>query len=807
MAKRFLIILLLLKAFAAFAQRDADATITVYVNDENRLPVEHAVVELLKAADSSIIKTAVTDASGKAVLLRPAMGQYRVRISMTGFMPYSTSVFSIPLTHELPAITLVPAITNLKNVKVSAGRPAIQYVHGKIVINVDASVTNAGTTVMEVLQKSPGVTVDRNGNISLQSKNSVLVMIDDQPTYLSGTALENLLSGMSSSTVDQIELITNPSARYDASGNGGIINIKTKKNKQAGFNGTLSSTMGAGRYPKTNNSVVLNFKKGKINAFFNYNITYGKSYVELYALRTYFNPDGSAAALLDQPTYITSRNFSNTIKTGIDYQVSPKTIVGISLSGVITNRKGGGDATATWLSTQGLKDSAIGTTRATDYNLTNGVINLNLRHTINETQEFSVDLDAASYKINNTQLFYNHLLTASGYTDASDGNLPSNLKILSAKADHTYHWGKTGKLESGIKASKTTTDNIAAYKYFDGTSWTDDFSRSNHFIYKENIYAAYTSIEKKAGRFSMQAGLRYESTHYDANQLGNVVVKDSSFSRNYGGLFPSGYVSYEKDSFNTFTLTAGRRIDRPPFQALNPFVYIINKYTYQRGNPFILPQYSWNMELSHQYKQLLTTALSYSIIKDYFSQLFLTDSGGTLIYSEGNVGKMYNLGLSVTVQMPVYKWWSFTGTAMLNHKELKGYVWNNYSSSVTQLNLNLNNQFHLGKSVTAELSGFYTTRARNDLQEILYPTGQVSAGAAMPLLKSKGTLKLTLRDIFHSQVMEGLTSFQTAQEYFIEHYDTRVVVVSFVWRFGKTLKQIRHSSGGATEEMERATGG
>ncbi len=266
-------------------------------------------------------------------------------------------------------------------------------------------------------------------------------------------------------------------------------------------------------------------------------------------------------------------------------------------------------------------------------------------------------------------------------------------------------------------------------------------------------------------------------------------------------------MSYEADSSNTFTVTTGRRIDRPAFQKLNPFVFIINKYTYQTGNPFFLPQNSWNMEVSHQYKSVLTTAISYSIIKNYFSQLFLTDTSGILIYSEGNVGRAKNIGLSVTVQVSPFKWWSINGQAMYNHKELKGYAGNNYGSNVNQLHLNINNQFRINKVYTAELSGFYTTKARNDLQELLYPTGQLSAGIARPVLKKKGSLKISVRDIFFTQVMEGFTQFQLAEEYFILRRDSRVINLAFSWRFGKAQKQDRRSGGGASDEMERAGNG
>ena len=213
------------------------------------------------------------------------------------------------------------------------------------------------------------------------------------------------------------------------------------------------------------------------------------------------------------------------------------------------------------------------------------------------------------------------------------------------------------------------------------------------------------------------------------------------------------------------------------------------------------------MELSHQFKNFLTSTVSYSIIKNYFSQLFLTDANGILYYSEGNVGHAYNLGLSVTVQASPFTWWSLTGQVLLNHKELKGYVWNNFQSSITQLNMNMNNQFHISNVYTAELSGFYTSRARNDLQEVLNPTGQLSAGISRPVLKKKGVLKLTARDIFYTQAMEGNTTFQNATEYFILHRDTRVISISFSYRFGKPIKSAKRNNGSAADEIQRVGNG
>jgi outer membrane receptor protein involved in Fe transport len=334
-----------------------------------------------------------------------------------------------------------------------------------------------------------------------------------------------------------------------------------------------------------------------------------------------------------------------------------------------------------------------------------------------------------------------------------------------------------------------------------------DETRSNHFVYQENIQASYVSAEGKAGKFSYQAGLRYEYTAYTAHQFGNSQQGDSAVSRNYGSFFPSGFLSYKIDSLHTLTLTVGRRTDRPVFQTLNPFVYVINKYTYETGNPYLLPQYSWNFELNHQYGDLLSTGVSYTRVNDYFSQIFLSDTSKTILYyTQGNVGHVDNLGVQASLSWSPARWWSFVLTAVFNHKEFRGFNGNHYSSMINQLNLNLNNQLNFGKGYTGEVSGFYTTRARNDIQELLYPTGQLSAGLSKSVMKKKGTLKLSYRDILYTNAMEGLTSFPDATEYFKLKRDSRVLTLSFIFRFGNSYKVSRHQDG-AGEEKERVQNG
>jgi iron complex outermembrane receptor protein len=792
--------LLLLTICFSFVLKAQDHSLNAKVFNEQNVAVEGATVELLSVTNLKPVRTAISGKNGEAVLLRIAEGKYKLRISYAGYESIVTDV-SLP-SAEIHSVQLKISSGELSNVTVRTSKPFIQHTQGKTIVNVEAGVTNAGTTVLEVLEKSPGVLVDRNGGISLQNKAGVLVLIDDKPTYLTGTDLSNMLAGMSSSNVESIELITNPSAKYDAAGNAGIINIKTKKNKLVGFNGNLSIAAGIGRYPKNNNSLALNYRNGKFNTFLTYSSNWNKSFTDIYALREYKNNSGAVIATLDQPTGFISKGFSNTLKVGADYYLNARTTVGASVTGLLVNREGTNRATANWLNAQGALDSAVITDGSSSNRFRNAAVNIGLKHTVNKEQEFSVDVDAAKYRLTNEQFFSSYKTASSAPAESTTGSIPSEIKIFSFKADHTLRFGNS-KLESGMKTSRIDTDNDANYRLSKGFGWQQDYGKTNHFLYDESIHAAYASLEQKMKRVTMQAGLRYEYTHFDAHQLGNIQVKDSSFSRNYDGFFPSGYLNYEADSSNSFTITVGRRIDRPAFQRLNPFVNIINKYTIERGNPFFRPQMTWNFEVSHHYKQLITTTVSYALIKDYFSQLFLTDPDGTLVYTQGNVGRMHNISGSVMTTTSPAKWWTLNAQAIYCYKKLIGYVWNNYTSTVSQLNISMNNQFKLGKGVTGEVSGFYTGRARNDLQEVLDPAGQLSAGVAIPVLKKQGTLRLTVRDIFWTNWMEGVTDFQNAEEYFKLRRDSRVFNAAFSYRFGKAYKSTKRNSGAATDEMQR----
>jgi iron complex outermembrane recepter protein len=507
----------------------------------------------------------------------------------------------------LPAFNLVSVSKSLTGVTVTAKRPLIEQKVDRTIVNVDASVTNVGTNALEVLEKSPGITVDKDGNISLKGKEGVMVMIDGRPTQLGGADLANFLRNMTSNQMDQVEIMTNPPARYDAAGNAGIINIKTKKSKAAGYNGTVSLGFTQGKYPKTNEAFNFNYRQGKVNVYTNLSHYYNKSFSTLTIQRNL--KKGNTTELenyFDQRADMKRYGNSYSVKTGLDYFLTKKTTMGFALNGFI-NPSVADNKNQTNISTPAKDlESITLATVGSDTRWKSFSSNMYFRTVLDTTgKELSSDFDYMTYDSKNIQLMVNSFFDADYNSimksDTLMGNLPQNIKIYSGRIDYLHPLKKGARFETGIKSSIVRTDNNAIYDSLEYGSIRHDFNRSNHFIYEENINAAYVNLSGYVSKkINAQLGLRLENT----NAKGNQLTTGENFDRQYTQLFPTAYFQYKANEKNNFGLNYGRRVRRPDYQSLNPFIRFIDRYTYSQGNPDLKPQLSDNIELSHTYKNI-----------------------------------------------------------------------------------------------------------------------------------------------------------------------------------------------------------
>ena len=803
-------------ALCSQAQTNNPGSISGNIKDGgNQKIIDAASISLLNAKDSAVVKTAVADKEGKFIFENTRNGNYLLMATSIGHSKVYSAAFAISEStpfFNAGTLQLVPAEKSLAGVTVVAKKPFIERKADKTVLNVESSISSTGSTALEVLEKAPGVTVDKDGNVSLKGKQGVMILVDGKQTYLSGPELTNMLRNMSSNQLDQIEVMTNPSAKYDASGRSGIINIKTKKNKQKGFNGSASTAYTQGIYSKTSNSLNLNYKNGKLNLFSTLSANYRNNFQQLDIYRRYLNTDKTTKAIFEQTSFSNKHSGNYNAKFGLDYSLNTKTTLGIVVSGVTNPFAQTGENTSYLMGSSGALDSIVSARNSEYSKWKNGSVNLNFRHRFDSTgREITADVDYLNYNSNKDQYFSNNSYTAGWSLKNSDillGELPSAINILSAKTDYTQPLKKGAKFEAGLKASYVNTDNTAGYFNLVGNIKNPDYDKTNRFDYKENINAAYINFSKEMKKWSLQSGLRLENTNYKGYQYGNPQRKDSSFNRSYTSLFPTVFVGFNPTEKNQFSFSYGRRINRPDYEDLNPFMFFLDKYTYGAGNPFLKPMYSHVLELSHTFKQFLTTTVNYSYTKDLFNEMFEQKDFATIV-RQGNYGHMNDASVSVSVQKGVTKWWNTMVYTEAKYNQFKGILSSgeDIDTHATTFLANINNQFKFKKGWSAEISGWYRTKGVEG-QIAIKALGQLNAGIQKQVIKNKGTIKFAVNDILKTRNPQGDINFQSTEARFRQYGDNRVATLSFSYHFGKPIKGLqKRKTGGAGDEQNRVKGG
>jgi iron complex outermembrane receptor protein len=792
-------------SFVVFAN-DGKVNGTVLTGEK---PLEAATVSLLNATDSSLVKMALSTKGGGFEVEKVAAGKYLVSVSAVGFGKYYSEGFEISPSNSnytVKSISLVASSKSLRDVTVTTKKPFVEQKLDRTLINVEASTTNVGLTALEVLEKSPGISVDKDGNISLKGKAGVMVMVDGKPTYLSAQDLANMLKSMPSNQLEQIEIMTNPPAKYDASGNAGVINIKTKKNKTQGFNGSVTLGAGMGSKPKSSNSVNLNYRAGKFNLFGNYSHNYNRNFQDLNLTRNFRDRHtDQILTVFDQYADMQRSSQNHSGKIGTDYFATKKTTVGVVLTGFINPTTNTNDNSTFIKDAEGNLLSRTEAKNSGEERWKNTGANFNFRHLLNSNgREITADIDYLSYNKTSEQRFDNYFFDKTGAKKQPDeflrGNLPSVIDIYSAKVDYTHPLKKDAKFEVGFKTSFVETDNNAKYENLISGNWQLDQGRSNHFVYKENVNALYVNGTKQFNtKWSGQLGLRLENTVSKGNQL----TTGQNFNRNYTQLFPTAYLGYTTNPKNSFSLSYGRRINRPNYQDLNPFYYFLDKYTYELGNPFLKPQFSHNVDLNHSFKAFLNTSLNYNSTNDIIQQVLeQVDSTNTTFIRRENIAKRTSIGISVSANMQVTKWWraNIYTNVVNNHFEglVNGAMLNVDGATFTT---NVSNQFTFKKGWSGEISAFYRSKGIEGTL-VAEPMGAVNFGIGKQVLNNKGSVRLNVRDFLDIQKFRGYSRFQNVDMKINNQWDNRVVNVSFSYRFGKATQSGPQRKKGSTNEEQ-----
>lgn len=807
-------ILFLLCCFSVHAQSVGKITGKALTANQ---PLATVVVSLLKATDNSLVKTAVTETDGSFEFSNLSVGNYVIMLDNKGYEIYT----SLPITISdqqnevaLGEVSVSPMADNkLDEVVVKNRKPLVEQKIDRTVVNVDAMIATAGSDAMEVLEKSPGISVDQDGTITFKGKTGVAVFIDDKPSYLSGSELEAYLKSLPASTLDKIELMTNPPAKYDAAGSGGVINIITKKSKARGFNGAVVSRVSQGMRARSSNGLTLNYTEDKIHLFGNINYASQESVNQLYIFRRYKNEDNSVKTLFDQNTSLYNGSNSGNAKIGMDYYISDKTTLGASLTGLTRSNTGNKHGNSILTDAQHLRDSSIVADNYEKKKFKNVGINLNFRHLMDTIgTKLTADIDYLNYTTAMAQDFRNAVYQPDNSLSSQDeliGDLPSRINIYTFNTDFTKPLKNGSQLEAGYKVSYSKTDNRANYANVTNGVAIPDYDSSNHFKYDEMINAAYLNYNINFRHFAFQSGLRLENTVSKGNQLGNILKPASTFKKSYTNLFPTFYVQYKMDSLanNQLVFSYGKRISRPYYQDLNPFLSPLDKFTYYSGNPYLDPAFSHNLELTYSHKSYFSSTLSYSKNKDDIAETIEINDG--IYYSRpGNIGQGDILSININADIPFAKWLSTNIYSELTNTAYKSKLYTeNLDTSGTFWFISTLNSFKFGNGWAAELGGRYMTKAESS-QFTTGARGSVNMGVQKKILNNKGSLKLTVNDIFYTNLNSGvINNLKLTDASWTNKADTRFVALTFTYGFGKTFEaKDKHEQTGSESEQNRVKG-
>ena len=792
---------------AVFAQDGGE--IYGQVVDENGEPMPFATVVAYAAEDSAMAKAGYSDNNGNFRLVPLADGEYFLRVTYTGYARYSGDLAKAISGRrtEYPKIKMAQSGSELEEVKIVAERPMVSVKPDMLVFNVENTPNAIGENAFNLLRKAPGVVIDNNDNIMLLGKSGLRIYIDGKPSPLTAQDLANMLKSVQSDQIESIEIITNPSSKYDAEGNAGIINIRMKRDKNLGGNATINLGYAIGIYSKYNGSISANYRGKKVSLFGTYGLSTGKSqnFMEFYRVQSGLNFTQNSAMIQDYDNH----NF----RAGLDVNVGKNSTIGVLATGFIsvgdwsnkTTNLIANDTTNQLLS---LLDGGA-QNETTNNNLN---YNLNYKYDNGKGTSLNADADYGTYRITNLSYQPNRYLDP--YTGALQidrtftSDAPTNIDIGTFKLDYEHPLAK-GKFGAGGKVSYVKTDNnFSIFDVVNGENLLDS-SRSNQFEYTENVNAAYVNYQGKVKKFGYQAGLRAEQTNSDGVLTALVATNNNRVERHYLNLFPSAGLTYQHNQMNVFSLTYSRRIDRPRYQDLNPFEYKLDELSYRKGNPFLRPQYTNNIQLSHTYKYTLNTSLSYAVTTDFFTNITDTTEGTRNFLTTDNLSTRKVATINVSYPYSITKWWStFTNVSAYNVSQ-KANFGDGKIVDIARTTASVYHQsnFKLPKDFSLQFSGFYTSPGIWGANFRNRRFWGMDVGAQKNFLKGKANLKMTVSDILFTMQWSGNQTYGGLYMEGRGGWESRQFKVNFTYAFGNNQVKVRKRQTGLDDEKDRANGG
>lgn len=808
-----LILLSFFETPIAFSQQNkGKVSGKVISSDGQALPF--ASVALLDQ-EGKTLKGTLSDTTGMFHFITILEGNYKIKITTMGFNTHHSKPFDISSRNQnihLGVFTLLEDAKLLNSVTINAKKRLIEQTVDRTVINVENSILSEGNTALELLEKAPGIKVDEDGKISLKGRSGVNVMINGKPTYLSPKELNTILKGTNSSSIAKIEILDNPSAKYDAAGNAGMINIIMKKNTATGFNGGITLNSGYSRNAHYGTGLNLNYRNDKINLYGGYNYAYRGETEYLDFVRRFYDTgiaNGTPQRTSFQHTNTNEPLHTNNFRVGFDYELDKANSFGILINGNLGKYTHDSKTDNHLI---GNNNNAISKTITSNYDQQhweNLTYNANYLHKFKkEGRELSADVDFASNSFtSNLNLNTTTLLSPdvpSGTIASRKGFVPAITDVYIGKIDYTDRFGKTIKFESGLKSSIIQSDNNLKYHILDNGNWIYDVNGSNHFKYKEQIHAGYININKEFKGFSLQVGLRGEYTKTQGHQ----ITSDSLLNRNYFQLFPSLFLNKPLGENHQFQAAYSRRIERPDYGDLNPFRVFRDPLLYYQGNPFLKPQLTNTFQLSHTFKGKYTTVVNYNQTNDAITWITgQIDALNTTFETPKNLSKAINYGISFTASTELLSWWTGTHFANAFRNEYQGSQENeDFKNANTSFSFNSQNSFKAGKGYSMELGAFWYSGSVYGISS--YKANYaISTGVQKQVFNDKGSIKLMVNDIFQTKRYQEQTFFQNIDMNTDKRPDSRRAMLSFSYRFGNQNLSKKERKSASEDIQNRVKGG
>lgn len=776
------------------------------VTDEARRPLAFANVLLLSPADSALVSGVVTAEDGAYRFEQVANGTYLLSVTMLGFSQHYSEVFTLQSSKNMGTIVLNPDAAQLDEVTIVAKKQLFEQKIDRMVVNVENSITSAGATALEVLERSPGVVVNRqNNSIALAGKDGVIVMMNGKINRMPVNAVVQLLAGMPSSNIQKIELITTPPANFDAEGNAGFINIVLKQSSDLGLNGSYTLSGGIGRGTTASAGINFNYRKNRVNLYGDY--AFSRQAQE-------FVNETNRSVLLDGQTIGTATRGvrdpniqrNHNARLGLDINLSPKTVLGVLVSGY-DNRYKQESVNSTTITRNGTPDTLLRTTIDEVNYWQHWAANLNLQHTFREGETLTFDADYLNYDNDQPANYFLSYRDGVGnflFEKQTFSGKITPIKVGVGKLDYTKQFSEKIKMELGVKETIARFDNDVKVADVDKGVFMYNPDYTAKYRLEESIAAAYTAFDIKLDdKTNAKLGLRYEYTNSNLGSEEEPNIVD----RHYGRFFPSVFVSRTFNEQQSANFSYSRRITRPTFNDLAPFIFLVDPYTFLSGNAALQPAISDNVKLDYRFKSVLFS-LQYSVEDSAIAnfQVKIIEGTNQQIFAAENMKNRKTAALTVTFPITVTKWWNMQNNLIGTWQEANTY----FSGDPLQVHTqNLQavwiNSFTLPKDFSAELVGIYNSKALFGAAVAL-PTGFINIGIQKKFQGEWGTLRFGIDDLFNSFKLRfntDLPEYNLVSKTTLD-FSQRTFKLSYSRNFGNNiLKGTRQRATGSEEERKR----